>query len=120
MTSARRPMQTPPEPIDVSDWAKDDEFPEYPVGAREKFLLFSPDTQRKPFLVPGHQYLFKLAFNRHPDQFWAEIIAYRIGTLMGVDVPPAHLAIRNGVSGALIEWFYDHPGEPNGRMLLAG
>jgi hypothetical protein len=113
-------MQTPPEPIDVSNWAKDDEFPEYPVGAREKFLLFSPEAQREPFLVAGHQYLFKLAFKRHPDQFWAEIIAHRIGTLMGVDVPPAHLATRNGVTGALIEWFYDHPGKPNGRMLLAG
>ncbi|MBF0460043.1 MAG: HipA domain-containing protein [Magnetococcales bacterium] len=61
-----------------------------------------------PFLIGGHRYLFKHAAQNYPTQFWCEVIAYRIGCLMGIPVPPAYAAWRAGdqKSAALIEWFY--------------
>ncbi len=110
------------EPVDVGRWQADEEFAVYPEGARDKGLLYSPDPSPHRFLVPNHRYLFKHAFNRYPDQFWAEIIAYRMGCLLGVAVPPAFVAWNSttGVCGALIEWFLDYPGEPGERYVAGG
>ena len=51
-------------------------------------------------------------FPRYPEQFWAEIIAYKIGILIGIEVPPAFVAVnkRENKTGAVIEWFLNYPG----------
>jgi hypothetical protein len=35
-------LQSSNQTIDVSDWRKDEEFAEYPEGARDKTLLYCP------------------------------------------------------------------------------
>jgi hypothetical protein len=94
--------------IDVTDWPEDPEHPRYPEGAREKSALFPPDIVPFDFIKPGRRYLFKLSDQRYPEQFWAETIAYVVGCLLDVEVPPAYIAEHRGraVCGALIEWFF--------------
>ncbi len=66
-------------------------------------------------IKPDWRYLFKLSRSQEwcPWQFWLEVIAYRLGCLIGVPVPPAHVGLNRNyhqgqnVYGALIEWFYD-------------
>lgn len=103
-------------------WRPDEEFAVYPEGARDKSLLYSPDPAAHDFLVPNHRYLFKHSNSRYPDQFWTEIIAYRIGCMLGVAVPPAFVAwdSSSGVCGALIEWFLDYPDGPDERYVPGG
>jgi hypothetical protein len=94
--------------FDIADWDLDAEFAVFPQGARAKEAVFAPDQPADEVLVPGKRYLFKRSQRRYPDQFWGEIIAYRVGCLMGVPVPPAFSAWNSdtGICGALIEWFY--------------
>lgn len=94
--------------LDVADWTSDAEFAAYPQGARAKDAVFAPDRPSDKVIVPSKRYLFKRSKRSYPDQFWGEIIAYRIGCLMGVNVPPAFVAwnSKTGISAALIEWFY--------------
>ena len=115
-------LQPPDKPVDVVHWRADDEFAVYPEGARDKSLLYSPDPAPYTFLMSNHRYLFKHAFNRYPDQFWAEIIAYCIGCLLGVAVPPVFAAWDSDtdVCGALIEWFLNYPGELEERYVAGG
>lgn len=110
------------QPVDVANWTLDEEFGVYPEGARDKSLLYPPATSDYAFLIPGHRYLFKHAFRRHPDQFWAEIMAYRIGCLIGAAVPPVFVAWDSDSQecGALIEWFLDYPNEPEERYVTGG
>jgi hypothetical protein len=110
------------EAINVSNWKEDDEFGTYPEGARDKTLLYSPSSSLHEFLVPNHRYLYKRAFGRHPDQFWAEIIAYQVGYLLDIPVPPAFVAYDgdNDSCGALIEWFLNYPGQPEERFVPGG
>ncbi len=110
------------QPINVADWKGDDEFEVYPEGARDKSLLKSPEKLEYGFLIPNHRYLFKHSFARHPDQFWTEIIAYQIGCMMEIPVPPAFVAYDsdNNICGALIEWFVDYPDEPEERFVSGG
>jgi hypothetical protein len=109
-------------PVDVANWKGDEEFEIYPEGARDKSLLISPQQSEYDFLIPNHRYLFKHSFARHPDQFWTEIIAYRIGCMMAIPVPPAFVAFDsvNGICGALIEWFLDYPDQPEERFVSGG
>ena len=109
------------EAVDVADWVPDEEFAVYPVGARSKTLLRSPNTV-PAFLVPDHRYLFKEANQRYSDQFWTEVIAYQVGCQLGVAVPPAFVAWnnQNDTCGALIEWFLDYPGEPDEVYVPGG
>jgi hypothetical protein len=94
--------------FEIQDWERDAEFGVYPQGARAKDAVIAP-ADCADVLVPFKRYLFKRSSRFYPDQFWAEVIAYRVGCLMGVAVPPAFVATdtRRGLSGALIEWFYD-------------
>jgi hypothetical protein len=96
-----------------------DEFAVFPQGAREKSSLFAPDPPPHPALVAGKRYLFKLSRRTYPDQFWAEVVAYRVGCLLDLSVPPAFVGVnsRTGECGALIEWFYD---EGPDRLLHGG
>jgi hypothetical protein len=94
--------------FDVAQWEVDAEFGVFPQGARAKDAVFAPTPPPEPVLVGGKRYLFKRSKRSYPDQFWGEVIAYRVGCLMGLHVPPAFAAFnsRTGHSGALIEWFY--------------
>lgn len=94
--------------IDVANWEQDAEFGIFPQGARAKDAVFSPAEPLDPVLIPNKRYLFKRSKKSYPDQFWGEIIAYRIGCLMGLGVPPAFVAWNSstGICAALIEWFY--------------
>jgi len=114
--------QPPVEPVDVARWRGDEEFAVCPEGARDKSLLYSPSPTPYGFLIPGHRYLFKHSAKFYPDQFWTEIIAYRIGCLLGVPVPPALVAWDSDTDtcGALIEWFLDYPGAPPERYVSGG
>lgn len=94
--------------IDVAHWDCD-EFGVFPQGARAKSAYISPESATDPALRSDWRYLFKKSRRCYPEQFWAEIVAYRIGCLMGLQVPPAFAAVdsSSGVCGALIEWFYE-------------
>lgn len=66
--------------------------------------------------------MLKRSQMRYPDQFWGEIIGYRVGVLLGVETPPTFVAYdrRTGVVGALVQWFYDDQAEhfvPAGDLL---
>jgi hypothetical protein len=99
----------------IDEWQPDDSSYEngyYPEGTREKAVYFSPADVGNVSLRPQWRYLFKKSRTRTPWQFWMEIIAYRIGQVMDVPVPPAYVGLSNrekpsqAVYGALIEWFY--------------
>ncbi|SDC26044.1 HipA domain-containing protein [Paraburkholderia lycopersici] len=97
--------------IDVVHWEADAEFGVFPQGARAKEAVFSPAEVPDPCITPKKRYLFKRSKKSYPDQFWGEIVAYRVGCAMGLWVPPAFAAVNSGTgySAALIEWFYDPP-----------
>jgi hypothetical protein len=99
--------------IDITLWPGGEEIKPYEEGAREKNKITCPSEAPFPFLIPGHHYMFKQSNHRYPTQFWVEIIAYRLGCLMGVRVPPAFVGIdtTRKIGGAVIEWFYNYPGE---------
>ena len=95
--------------LDVANWEPDIEFQNYPEGARPKSALFSPANLDLQFIRSSRRYLFKRSASRYPDQFWGEIVAYHLGTLLGLEIPPAYAAYDSGSQycGALIEWFYE-------------
>ncbi|MBN1974073.1 MAG: hypothetical protein JW787_10575 [Sedimentisphaerales bacterium] len=101
-------------PIVIDDWRKDETYEGiYPKGTRDKSAYFSPEAVDEKYLKGNYRYLFKLSRSKFPWQFWGEIIAYRLGLITGIEVPPAHIGLNNEYNpgeatyGALIEWFYD-------------
>lgn len=104
----RIPLKIQLEAFDIAEWEMDAEFGVFPQGARAKEAVFAPAQPPDPVLLPGHRYLFKRSKRSYPDQLWGEVVAYRIGCLLGVEVPPAFVAWNSntGISAALIEWFY--------------
>ncbi len=117
-------------------WRPDQQYEgTYPEGARAKEVYFSPATPATDFIKPDWRYMFKLPRSTEwcPWQFWVEIIAYRLGCLIGVDVPPAHVGFSSSYSptpdaagesayGALIEWFYDEKRDVyiSGGRIMSG
>lgn len=98
--------QAPNQVVDTSDWAV--ETLTYEEGARTKSALYSPERAPYPFLKSDHRYLSKKSAPRGPVQFWMEIIAYRLGCIIGVPVPPYFVSIaQDGSCRALCEWFFD-------------
>lgn len=96
-------------PIDVADWGRHLEFSEaYPEGARPKRIVVSPAVPVQAVIRPSWQYMFKLSDPKYLEQFWAELIAYQIGLLLSIPVPPSHAAYDSmtGECGSLSEWFY--------------
>lgn len=108
--------------IDITLWRGNEEIKPYEEGAREKNIITYPSNAPFPFLIPEHGYMFKQSNPRYPTQFWIEILAYRLGCLMDVQVPPAFLGIdtRREIAGAVIEWFYDYPGESREEYIPGG
>lgn len=108
--------------VDVADWPSHPEHPVFPVGSKPKRLLLCPEKATEPFLIPNHAYLFKAAHGWQQQQVWSEVIAYRLGQVLGLDVPPAYIAVdsRRQATGVLIEFFYGFPGEVSpARMVHA-
>lgn len=105
--------------IDTCGWVPDPEFAIFPQGARAKDAIFSPEHPTDPSLTPHKRYLFKRSKRSYPDQFWGEVVAYRIGCAIGIEVPPAFAAWNSdaGTCAALIEWFYTDSEEIS---ILAG
>lgn len=111
-------FQTPDQVVDVSTWERVDGYGVYPEGSREKSLLRCPSPAPFPFLKAGRKYLLKYSRDRYPAQYWCEILAYRLGNQLDLDVPPTHVAIDGkGRSAALIEWFLE---EEKGETRFSG
>jgi hypothetical protein len=92
--------------VEIAKWDWDELS--YAEGAREKSTVFSSESPEFSFLKPTHRYLAKKSVHRHPVQFWMEIVAYRLGCIAGVPVPPAFVAIDGADEGrVLIEWFFN-------------
>lgn len=93
----------------MANWVDDEIYFNYPEGARSKNAFFPPKLGAPEFILPKRRYLYKRSDKKYPDQFWGEVVAYQIGGLLGVHVPPAYAAFNSvaGDCGALIEWFYE-------------
>ena len=96
--------------IDVTHWEKDEHNAIFPVGARDKEMIWSPSDASEE-IKPHWPHLFKESIARYPDQYWTELVAYIVSKYLGVDVPKVYPAIKHTqegiVCGSLIEWFYD-------------
>lgn len=104
-------IQSSNQPVDVTNWRRDERFTQYPEGARDKTLLYCSISASLEFLKPGHQYLFKYSSHRSLEQYWIEVLAYRLGCIMDIEIPPTFVAYdsHENKSGALIEWFLCAP-----------
>ncbi|USE38914.1 hypothetical protein [Endozoicomonas sp. SCSIO W0465] len=125
--------------VDIAHWPVHEEYEVYPEGARVKTLRVCPDNTPYDFCIPGHRYLFKEAIKsakdpskpRHPDQYWCEVIAFQIGRLMQLQVPPVFVSVNSatGEPGSLCEWFIGYspdieerstPGGEHMQKMIAG
>jgi len=102
-------LQKPSEIIQLKDaWELWDGSPVYQEGTRSKSSVRFIGSDPASFIRHNWRYLFKLSRSRYPWQFWMEVVAYRVGCVMGVEVPPTHVAIGfDGEVGSLTEWMYD-------------
>lgn len=107
--------------VEIDSWEIYEDNEVYPEGSKDKSLHIAPKNPVYKFIIPEHKYLFKLSYDRYPEQFWVEIIAYKLGELMGIQVPPTFVATnkRGSKTGALVEWFYGYPGTGT-EMKIAG
>jgi len=122
--------QEPHQIIDLADWETHQDYEVFPVGARDKSLRICPDPPPFDFCLAGHRYLFKEAIKsakdsdqpRYPDQYWAEVIAFRIGRMMGLTLPPVFVAIDSARNepGTINEWFMGYPGSDDERYSPGG
>ncbi|GLQ82882.1 hypothetical protein GCM10007881_64050 [Mesorhizobium huakuii] len=108
--------------VDIANWRRDESFGIFPGGTKPKQMVIAPDDAQTPLLIPNHPYLFKTAYGWRSRQMWSEFIAYRLGSLLGLPVPPCFLAVdsRTGECGALVEFFYGYPGEVAPARLVHG
>lgn len=115
-------MPVPTDPIRVGTWARDEDFAVFPVGSKAKRTLICPDANDRPDLIAGHSYLFKIATDWRAQQLWSEVLAYQIGCLVGVTVPPAFFAFdeTRQEAGVAIEFFYGYPGETAPARFVHG
>jgi hypothetical protein len=122
--------QKPDQIIDIANWNIHQDYEVFPVGAREKSLRVCPVKAPFDFCIPGHRYLFKESIksaknpdqSRYPDQYWAEVIAFRIGRMMKLRLPPVFVAIDStrNEPGTLNEWFLGYPNSPEERFFAGG
>lgn len=122
--------QEPDQVIDIAGWDIHQDYEVFPVGARDKSLRVCPNPAPFDFCLPKHSYLFKEAIRsakdpgqpRYPDQYWAEVIAFRIGRLMGLTLPPVFVAIDSSRNepGTVNEWFMGYPETEDERYSPGG
>jgi hypothetical protein len=122
MALAVRPKQLAHQCVQVGTWARDEDYPVFPVGSKPKRLLVCPHGVTEPFLIPGHKYLFKIAQGWQAYQTWSEVIAYEIGSILGLNVPPAFIALdaRTEEMGVLVEFFYGYPDDKTPPRFVHG
>jgi hypothetical protein len=108
--------------VDIADWELDEDFGLFPVGSRPKRAVFCPNPAPYPFLIGGHRYLFKVSKHWRIYQHWSEVIAYALAQLCRIEAAPSVVAIdsRANEVGALVEFFYGHPGSVVLPRLLSG
>ncbi len=116
------PRQLPTQVVQVEGWKADEDYPVFPVGSKPKRLLVCPPDAMESFLIGGHKYLFKIAAGWQAYQSWSEVIAYKIGNMLGLDVPPAFVAVdgKTGEMGVLVEFFYGYPGDKTPPQFFHG
>lgn len=121
MPTAPRLLQNAHEIVRLDNWALDQDNPFGLPGAKPKQIFVCPNPAPHPFLIGGHQYLFKEPQDWRAPQIWSEIIAYELSRDLGIPVPPAFLASGpgNGSPGVLIEFFYGYPDEQKPRYVDA-
>jgi hypothetical protein len=106
--------QLPTQIVQIEGWQADEDYAIFPSGAKPKRTFVCPHGVTQPFLIEGHRYLFKVAVaaDFRAYQCWSEVIAYEIGNMLGLDVPPSFIAVngKTGEMGALVEFFYGYPG----------
>lgn len=119
--SCKEKKQTAEQVIDIALW-DESELEPYSEGAREKSKIHCPDLAPFHFLIPNHIYIFKQSNHRYAWQFWVEVIAYRLGCLMNIPVPPAFIGMdsRRSLGGAVIEWFHNYPNGPRELYIPGG
>lgn len=85
-------------------------------------MLIAPTPVDKPYIIPGHSYLFKSAVGWREQQIWSEVIAYRIGKALSLPVPPCFIAYNSvtGTTGVLVEFFFGYPDEESPARLVHG
>jgi hypothetical protein len=111
--------------IDVTRWLPDEHHGIFPIGARDKQMLWSPEQTTALDIRANWPYLFKESIPRYPDQYWTEIVAYIVAKHLNVDAPSAIPAVKtteDGVTtcGSLIEWFYDEKNTNKESLVHAG
>lgn len=81
--------------FDISDWNEQSWW--NTGGTRDKKIYLNP--------TDGELYYFKQSFKKgkrdYKHEFWSEIIAYEVGDLLGFDILPYHIAIRDKVVGCI-------------------
>lgn len=119
MPIAPRIPQARNEVVSLEGWIPDEDFPVSPLGAKAKRVFVCPNPPPFGFLIGGHRYIFKEPQNSKVQQVWAEVIAYEVGRLIHVEVPPAFFATGpgNGSPGVLVEYFFGHLGDPERRLV---
>ena len=105
-----RPQQKSAEVVCIETWLVNEEYEVYPVGSKPKRLVVSPVHAAEPFIVPGHNHLFKVSTDFRQQQLWSEIIAYELSRHCGVEVPPCFVAVdqERGECGVLMEFFFGY------------
>lgn len=122
--------QCPDQIIDIANWYTHQDYEVFPVGARDKSLRVCPTPAPFEICLAGHRYLFKEAIKstnnpdqtKYPDQYWAEVISFRIGRMMGLRLPPVFVAIdsKRNEPGTLNEWFLGYSNGSNERFIPGG
>lgn len=88
--------------LDSGDWFDR----QMPKGQRTKYELRPLDAVPP---VPHWQWFWKSATRRAPFEVWSEVLAYRIGTLIGTEVPLCIPSRCRGEWGVLIKSFLQSP-----------
>jgi hypothetical protein len=107
--------------IDIGAWEVDEDHEIFPVGSKPKRMVVCPDNPAQgECLIPKHSYLFKVAHGRWEQQLWTEIVAYRLGHALGVEVPPCFYAVdsKRDEEGALVEFFFGYPDEERPAQFM--
>jgi len=85
-------MELVGQPVYIDHWTTEASFSTY--GKREKDVRTDPGT--------GKQYFYKHSDRRYPWDFWCEVIASKLGQLLGLDVAPYEPAYTKEDSGGYV------------------
>jgi len=92
--------------IDVSNWHK--LHNETTKGSRNKQWILKP-AEQSDAKKEAEIFLFKESSKRYPAEFWAEVIASKVGRIVGVQTPDVTCTRMDGKYAALIKFFLQIP-----------